>query len=434
MQKKQFYRFVIPSIGAMLVTGLYFVVDGIFVGRGVGIGGLAAVNIAVPFVSILVAVSMMLTMGGAAITSIFFGKGEREKGNNTFNTTMCMILIFASFMTIMSVLMPEGIAKLFGANDLLLSDTADYIRYYVTFGIFFCSAMALSAFVRNDGNPKLAFWGMIVGAVSNIFLDWLFIFPLQMGVMGAAIASGLGQLFSCLVLSTHFIRKKGVLRFSIPIKETGLVLHIIKTGTPEFVTQMSQPVIILCYNFIILRTFGEMGISAFSVISYLLMVIVGLFIGLAQGIQPLISRSRGEGNLEMEQYFLKKGLSLSILLSVIVYGIMLLFGKNIISIFNTDPELIQLAYACITVYGICFIFAAVNMVYTTYYLAIKMTRPALIIAILRSFIVNVICIFLLPAIFGDSAIWIGIVVAEFIVMIVTLFIEKQKLYQQKCAV
>lgn len=426
MDKKQFYKFVIPSIGGMLVTALYFVIDGIFVGRGVGTEALASVNMAVPFISILTAVTMMLTMGGATIASIHFGKGENEKANNTFNTSILLILGFSLFMTIISLLFPTQIAKALGASDLLLQDTATYLRYYVLFGIFFCGSMSLSAFVRNDGNPALAFWGMMVGAISNVFLDWLFIFPLEMGVMGAAIASGLGQVLSCAVLSIHFIRKKGVFRLEKPKKQVNLIKQIIKIGVPEFVTQMSQPVIILCYNFIVLDAFGEIGVSAFSVISYLLIVILAVFMGLAQGIQPLISRCRGEGKQELEKYFLQKGLRLNVVLSLGVYLIMVFFGKPVISIFNTDPELIKIAYNCILIYGINFMFASVNIIYTTYFLAIKMTKQAVIIAVLRSFIVNTICIFALPAIFGINAIWTGVIVAEVIVMIITIVLAKRK--------
>lgn len=424
--KKQFYRFVIPSIGSMLVTGLYFVVDGIFVGRGVGTSGLAAVNIAVPFISLLTAVSMMITMGGATLTSISFGKGENKKANNYFNTSLLLVLLFSLGMTAISILFPKQLAKFLGASDMLMEGTATYLKYYVIFGIFFCGSATLSAFVRNDGNPQLAFWGMIVGAISNVFLDWLFIFPLQMGIKGAAIASGLGQILACIVLSTHFIVKKGVLKIAVPVREKGVITQIIKVGTPEFVTQMSQPVTILCYNIIVLNAFGEIGVSAFSVISYLIVVILAVFIGLAQGIQPLLSRSIGEGNKEKEKFFHQKGLRLNILLSCIVYMIMLIFGKAVISIFNNDAELIKIAYNCIVIYGISFIFASVNIVYTTYNLATKNTKAAMMIAVLRSFICNSLFIFLMPALFGKNAVWTGMIVAELIVMIIAIIQSKNK--------
>lgn len=421
---KKFYQYVIPSIGSMLVTGLYFVVDGIFVGRGVGTDGLASVNFAVPFISILTAITMMITMGGATLTSISFGKGDTKKANNSFNTSLFMVIIFAFLMSVVSVLFPKQIARTLGASDLLLDGTAIYIKYYVLFGIFFCGAMILSAFVRNDGNPKLAFWGMIVGAFSNVFLDWLFIFPLEMGIKGAAIASGLGQVLACMVLSTHFIFRKGVLRLELIQLERSIIYQIIKVGIPEFVTQMSQPVTMFCYNLLVLKLFGEIGVSAFSVISYLLVIILAVFIGLAQGIQPLLSHSCGEGNIQKEQFFFHKGMRLNILLSIAVYALMILFGKRIIGIFNPDKELIRLAYQCIIVYGISFVFAAVNIVYTTYYLATKRTKTALKIAVYRSFLANVVFIFLIPSIFGPVWIWSGIIAAEFVVMMLAIFLGR----------
>ena len=357
---QQFYKFVIPSIGAMVVTGLYFVVDGIFVGRGVGADGLAAVNLALPFVSLLTAVTMMITMGGATLTSICFGKGEKEKANNHFNFSMLLIVFFALFLSVSSLLFSDQIASALGATDTLLENTSNYIKYYVSFGVFFSGSMALSAFIRNDGNPKLAFWGMIVGAVSNIFLDWLFIFPLNLGVTGAAIASGLGQVFACLTLSLHFVNKKGVLKIAKPIKQKGIIREITNVGLPEFITQMSQPISILAYNTLVLKFYGEIGVSAFAVISYILVVVIGVFIGLAQGIQPLISQSFGEENTEKQNFFLKKGLTLNVALSISVYLIMVVFGKNIISVFSADPALINIAYSCIIVYGLSFVFASIK--------------------------------------------------------------------------
>ena len=417
---KQFYKFVITSIGAMVVTGLYVVVDGIFVGRGVGSNGLAAVNLAIPFVSILTSVTMMITMGGATLTSICFGKGENPKANNYFNFSMWIVMLFALSLTIISVLFSYQIAKALGASDILLQGTADYIKYYVMFGIFFAGSMALAVFVRNDGNPKLAFWGMIVGAVSNVFLDWLFIFPLQLGVVGAAVASGLGQVLACLTLSLHFIKKKGVLKIAKPIRQKRIIKEISSVGFPEFITQMSQAVTILAYNTVVLHFYGEIGISAFSVISYILVIVVAVFIGLAQGIQPLISQSYGENNETKQNYFFKKGLQLNLTLSVVVYIMMFIFGKNIISIFSSDQALIEIAYECIKVYGLSFLFASVNIVYTTYFLATKKTKKAIFIAVCRSFIFNSIFIFVMPLLFGKDFIWSGMIVAELVVMIIVI--------------
>lgn len=407
------------------MTGLYFVVDGIFLGRGVGSSGLGAVNLAVPFICILTAVAMMIAMGGSTITSVFIGRGNNQKALHSFMNSIFLVLIFSGSMTVFSFLFSDQIAAFLGASEELVSLTSDYLRYYILFGIFFCMAMVLAAFVRNDGSPKLGFVGMAAGALSNVFLDWLFIFIFHMVIHGAAIASGLGQVISCMIMLPHFIHGKGKLKLKLLPMKKYYISEILKRGIPELITQMSQPITIFCYNLIVIRCLGNIGVSAFSVVCYLLTLVFSVFIGVSDGIQPLITRSIGEGKKDLEQYFFKKGIALNFLLAFFLYAVMLLFGKPVIHIFNREPALVKLAGESLSVYGISFLFAAVNMVFTAYHLASKRTAKALAIASLRSFIVNVACIFLLPALFGRQALWTGIIAAECAVTVIAVLMLKK---------
>lgn len=432
MHKNKFYQFVIPSVCASMVTGLYFVVDGIFVGQGIGSSGLGAVNLAVPFICILTAVAMMIAMGGSTITSIFIGQGNDQKALHSFMNSIFLVLIFSGFMTVFSFLFSDKIAVFLGARKNLLSLTSDYLRYYILFGIFFCMAMVLAAFVRNDGNPKLGLAGMAAGALSNVFLDWLFIFVFHMGIHGAAIASGLGQVISCAIMLPHFIHGKGRLKLKLLPMEKYYIFEIVKRGIPELITQMSQPITIFCYNLIVIRYLGNIGVSAFSVVCYLLTLVFCIFIGVSDGIQPLISRSVGEGKKDLEQYFFKKGIAVNFFLAFSLYAVLLLFGKPVIHIFNREPALVRLASESLSVYGISFLFAAVNMIFTTYHLASKRTSKALTIASLRSFVINVAFIFLLPALFGRQALWTGIIAAELTVTIIAVLMKKSPAKSETC--
>lgn len=430
--RKTFYHFVIPSLGSSMITALYFVVDGIFVGRGVGTNALAAVNLSLPVIILIISITMMLTMGGATLTSISIGEKDPAAANQSFRTTISMVVVFAVLISVLCAAFPKTVATISGANEVLLEDTSTYIRYYCLFGVFYCFAMCLSVFVRNDNNPRLALWGMVTGACTNIFLDWLFIFPLQMGLMGAAIASGIGQAISCLLLMTHFFRKKGILRFGWFQLSGRLCLQVARRGIPEFFTQMSQTVTIFIYNILALRYLGEMGVAAYAVVCYLLEIIIASFIGVSQGIQPLISYSYGEKNHQRERYFFRQGLFFNTALALAVYLIMVVLGRPIISIFNPDPELIRLAYSSILVYGVSFAFAAINIVFTTYYLATKRTGRSIMIAAGRSFVLNSICIFAMPAIFGPQALWSGIIVAEFVLAAICLLTRpKNQLTKQQ---
>ena len=417
-RSRNFYAYVIPSIGSMLVTSLYVVVDGIFVGQGIGVDALAAINIAGPYIMAIIAVSMMITVGGATMVGISLGQKKVDQANRFFMTSMKLIIGLSLFVTVLSFAFPTQIARLFGASDLLVADTATYLKYFVLFGVFFCSAMALAAFVRNDGDPKLAFWGMISGGIANIFLDWLFIFPLHLGIVGPAIASGLGQTLSCLVLLTHFWRKKGVLHAGKQEFSGADVQEIVKRGTPEFMNQLFQPITVLCYNLLALHFYGEIGVAAFSVVYYVLTITVSVFIGLSQGVQPLMSRSFGEENREDERYYFLKGLGLNFLLALVVYVAMFIFGKPVITLFNSDADLVRIGYDCIRIYGLSFMLTAINIVAITYFTSTKRTAKAFTISALRCLVFIPASVFALPALWGEGAVWTGIILAEALSLVI----------------
>ena len=203
MDAKTLCRYIFPAVGGLFATYLYNVVDGIFVGHGVGTAALGAVNIGVPFITFVVAVAAMFPMGGATVAAIRMGRGDREGANQAFLTALGLTLAASLLLMAVGMVFAQQIVDLSGARQLsegMRAMSRDYLFYYSAFSVPMLLSTCLSVFVRNDGSPALAFWGMCAGAAANIFLDWLFIFPLQMGVVGAAVASGLGQVLSVLVL------------------------------------------------------------------------------------------------------------------------------------------------------------------------------------------------------------------------------------------
>jgi len=415
---RTFCRYVFPAMGSSMITALYFVVDGIFIGQGINEIALAAVNLALPVIILIIAITMMMTMGGATLTSISLGEKDPASANRSFGMTCLLVMIFSVIAALICALFPEAIALISGASEITLADTATYIRWYCIFLIFYCMAMCLSVFVRNDDDPNLAMWAMTAGALANIFLDWLFIFPLQWGLVGAAVASGLGQALSCGLLLIHFVRKKGQLRLNLPLREKAawrLSGQICRRGLPEFFTQMSQTVTIFCYNILTMRYLHEMGVAAFGIMCYLAEIFIAIFIGVSEGIQPLISYNYGAGNKEKQRFFFRGGLLVNVGLAILIYVLMLAFGPAVISIFNDNPQLIALTYDCVKVYAISFIPAAINIVFTIRFLAIKRTGVSLLISGTRSFVLNTALIFLIPALLDGGMLYTGIIAAEVLV-------------------
>ena len=431
---KQLCSYIFPAVGNLFVTYLYNVMDGIFVGQGVGSAALGAVNIGVPFITFAVAIVAMFPMGGATIIAIRMGRDDKDGANNAFMTALTLTVLTAVILTVVGTVFSQQIVDLSGARKLgeeMRRMSADYLFYYSAFSLPMLMSNCLSVFVRNDGSPTLSFVGMCAGAVSNIFLDWLFIFPLQMGVIGAAVASGLGQIVSLLVLLSHFIRKHGNLRIRRFTIQPVLIRKICKRGAPEAVTQLTTPVTALCYNLVLAGLVGDIGVSTYSVLSFIYSLANAVLSGVAQGLQPLWGNSYGKQDTkEINDYF-RFGMAINLVLSVLVSAGLILFDEPAIRIFSQDIELIKAASKALPVFALSFIPMALNLIYTSLLYSTKRTRQSDIIAICRGIIIKAIAIFCIPVLLGTKTIWAAPFVAEMITFAIAVVLtRKTKLIYQ----
>ncbi|MCC8165740.1 MAG: MATE family efflux transporter [Planctomycetes bacterium] len=422
---KEIGRYVIPSVSSMVVTFAYAVVDGMFVGRGVGANALAAVNIALPFNIFLLAAAYLIITGAATVFAIRTGRGDRAGANTVFNASGVLVIAVSALFAAIGVFWPERIAILSGASEALMENTVTYLRYYCMFSVIWTLSTWLAVFVRNDGRPSLAFWGMVAGAIANIFLDWLFVFPLQMGVKGAAVASGLGQVLSFAILATHLIGNRGVLRVRLLKPSLALVGKIVKRGVPEMITQLYHPLTVFCYNLVIIRTVGEDGIAAFSIITYIAAMFIGIFSGVSQGIQPLLGQSFGRNEHRNVTFYFRAGLVLNVVLSFSLYLAMVFGGGWLYGFFTTDPGLISLAEMIWKYNALAFVFASVNIVFTTYFFSTKQTPSAVVTAGCRGLLFNTICIFTFPLLFPADYVWFAIVASEVATIAIAMWMKNR---------
>lgn len=418
---------IFPALGGLFVTYLYNVVDGIFVGRGVGSAALGAVNIAVPFITFVVALAAMFPMGGATVVAIRMGRGDKEGANNAFMTAFSVTLLVSVVLMTVGMVFSRQIVDLSGAKKLSAQMREMSVQY-----LFFCSAFSipmlmgicLSVFVRNDGSPTLSFVGMCAGAAANIFLDWLFIFPFKMGIIGAAIASGLGQVLTVLVLLTHFLHRKGDLRIKSFKISCALVAKVCKRGVPEAVTQLTTPFTALCYNLMLARLVGDIGVSTFSVLSFIYSLANAVFSGVAQGLQPLWGQCYGRKDTDGIKWYFHSGLIINAVLSVLTYGGLFFFDFPVICIFNKEPELIGTASAALPLFALSFIPMALNLIYTAYFFSTKRTVTADAVAVSRGVAVKALMIFCIPLIFGAEAIWIAPFMTEVLTLAGTIVLNR----------
>ena len=424
---KSLCRYIFPAMGGLFVTYLYNVVDGIFVGRGVGSAALGAVNIGVPFITFAVAIAAMFPMGGGTVVAIRMGREDKEGANHAFMTAFLLTVLASLLLTLIGMAFSRQIVDLSGGQTLshtMRDMAADYLFYYCAFSVPMLMSTCLSVFVRNDGSPALSFVGMCVGAGANIFLDWLFIFPMKMGVVGAAIASGLGQVFSVAVLLSHFVRKRGSLRFRRFPVSGALIGKICKRGVPEAASQLTTPVTALCYNLMLARLVGDIGVSTFSVLSFIYSLVNAILSGTAQGLQPLWGLCYGERDTDRMNLYFRWGIRINAILSVVIYGLLFLFAEPVIRIFNRDPELVQNASAALSLFGLSFIPMALNLIYTAFLYSTKRTLQADAISLSRGVVLKAAAIFCMPVLFGIDVIWLAPFAAELLTLVLALVLSR----------
>ena len=424
---KSLFGYIVPALGGLFVTYLYNVVDGIFVGQGVGSAALGAVNIGVPFITFVVAIAAMFPMGGATVVAIRMGREDKEGANHAFMTALSLTALLSVLLMAVGMVFSQQIVDLSGARKLsaeMREMSTQYLFYYSAFSIPMLMSTCLSVFVRNDGSPTLSFVGMCVGAVSNIFLDWLFIFPFDMGVIGAAVASGLGQILSVLVLFSHFVRKKGTLRIRAFKIDLSLIKKICKRGVPEAVTQLTTPVTAFCYNLMLASLVGDIGISTYSIMSFIYSLANAILSGVAQGLQPLWGQCYGKQDTEGIDWYFRCGMIINSILSVLIYSLLFLFDKPVICIFNRDVELVRTASAVLPLFSLSFVPMGLNLIYTAFLFSTKRTGAANAIAISRGGIVKALAIFCIPVLFGSDAIWFAPLVAEIVTLMLAIGLRK----------
>ncbi|CEI72891.1 MULTISPECIES: MATE family efflux transporter [Romboutsia] len=408
----EFLKYAIPSAFAMLVSALYTIIDGIFVGQGVGDNALAAVNIVLPFTVMLVGIANMMAVGGGALISKNIGAKNIEKAVNIFRQVCKFLLIVTVFISLVCVIFAKPIVKMLGATEALETLAVDYLKYYAIFCIPNLVGLALNSFVRNDGKPKLAMYSIIAGAITNIILDYVFIFPFGLGIKGAAIATGLGQIVTVAIMLPHFIQKKGCLTFGKVKIEKEVISDLLKIGFPSFLSQISFSFIVLVHNLTLVNVMGEIGVSAYSILNYIGTNIYMVLFGLTLGAQPLISYNFGRKDKDKVLKYYKINSMASIVTTAVFVVICYVFGKQIIGIFTNDKQILEIAYFAVKLGTLSYFMVGLNIGTIVFYQAIEMPKLSTLICLFRSVIFLPISLFVLSKVFGADGIWAGTLVSE----------------------
>ena len=421
---KKLLKLVLPSVLSQVCMFLFTIVDGIFVGNGVGATALGAVNIVLPYILILLALYMLVAVGGATVTAIRFGRGDKEGANLAFLHAFAAIFAVSVMLTVVGVCFTRQLGYLLGANEAYIDYVTDYTFWYSVFIIPAGLSILLQFFGRNDGASMLVMVSTAVCSALNIFLDWLFVFPMQMALKGAAIATGISQTVGFLMLLSHFVLKKGDLRIRRFRPDAKLFRKILMRGAPESIAQFASPVSILCLNYVMLRMIGEIAVNAFSVIGYIASFSVAVFYGVSEGAQPLIGNAYGEKNESDLKFYFRVSLLIAFVGSLLLYLLFLIVSPNICRLFGLDAETLAFAVQKLPKYAINFVFMSLNTILSAYLYSTKRTGAAVTLNLLRSFVFTVSVILILPALFGAELIWYTAAVYEALSLLAALLLVR----------
>lgn len=423
-RKKVIFQNVGPAILSNACVFLFSVVDGIFVGNGAGSQALGAVNLALPFVLLAQALNAMASIGGVTITAIRFGRDDKERAQNAFMHSFTLNLTVGIFITLCGSAFTGIVCGLLGASAGYLPLVKEYVFWYALFAIPNALSLNLQSFCRNDGSPGLVAVTNVISSGLNIFLDWLFVFPMQMGVMGAAVATGISQTVGLLVILTHYVLKKGNLRIRRYKPQGKLFQKIVFRGLPEAIAQFSTPVTTLCMNRTLMAAFGDIGINAFAIISYLSSFTMSVFFGASEGMQPLFGQAYGaKRDDDLKQYY-RAGQFISVTGSAFCVAIYVIFPHSLCKLFGADGE--TLAFTVTHMWEYCwgFIVGSVNTMMSAYFYSTKRSGQAIALNMIRSLVMNSLIITILPKIFGSAVVWHTFGIYEVFVLMIAVVLKK----------
>ena len=412
---RDFARYTILSVLGTLGVSCYILADTFFVSKGLGTNGLTALNLAIPVYNFIHGAGLMLGMGGATRFSVCKSQGKCGEVNRIYTNTVYLALLFSAAFALTGLFFSNQLAIILGADTSILEMTDTYLRWLLLFAPAFILNDVLLCFVRNDESPQLPMIAMLIGSFSNIVLDYIFIFPMQMGIFGAIFATGLSPVISIIMLLPHWLRKKNTFHFVKTKVKAHIVKQDLSLGFPSLIAQLSSGIVMITFNAIILKLEGNTGVAAYSVIANISLVIVAIYTGIAQGVQPIISTFYGVGNDKQARMVLWYAMVTMLIVSCAVYLLIFVFAQPITAVFNSenDGELQRIAVIGLKLYFVSVVFVGYNIILATFFTSVEKAFPAHILSILRGLILIIPMAFLMSALWGMTGVWFTYPITEF---------------------
>ena len=428
--KKQFAKYVSLNILGMVGMSCYIIADSFFIAKAEGANGLTALNLVLPLYNLIFAIGSMVGVGSAIRYSVLKTRGDSSADSYLFNALFFTAVLGLVF-TFVGIFAPEKLLTLLGADSTIVETGRDYTRIFMCFGPIFMWNCVANAYVRNDGAPTVAMIATLSSSLFNIVFDYVLMFPLKMGMKGAALATVLSPVLGITICSFHLFSKRSNVKIKPCVPSIKRLISSCQVGIPAFVGEMSSGVITLVFNYVLLSLAGNIVVAAYGVVANVSLVTLAVFNGIAQGSQPLISRNHGAERHSDVNSLKKLSLIVALVMGIILYAVMYFATDPIVAVFNSEhnAQLAEYANTGVKLYFIGVLFAGLNIVGSSFFSAVEKAKEAAVISVLRGFVLVALFVLILPKTLGVNGVWLSYPAGEFstmLVMIVMFLLTNKK--------
>lgn len=412
--KYDFIRFVSSTVASLMVFSLYSMVDGLMVALGVNEYAMSAVNLAIPYTNALFSIAITFAVGSSTLIAFYLAQKKQREANALFSQNFVVLLCIGTILTLFTFTFMEPFACLLGADEYTLPYVMDYLRGLVPFSVCFLISYNLEVLVKTDGFPRFAMFTVITGCLANCVMDYIAIFWLGLGAFGAAAATGLSQLLTCILYFIHFFGKSCTFRLQKFKFEPHIYKRLIPIGFADGITELCTGLMIFLFNRTVLRCIGTDGVVTYTVIAYVNTLVINIMVGISQGSQPLISYHYGKGESRQSLTFLRYGLTAVCVIAPLTFVGLYLFAPQIVSTYlsHASNRLIQDSIQAFRHYSISYLIVGWNIVIGGFMTAIERPLPSISISVGRGFALQSLILLCLAALFGGTALWYTPIISE----------------------
>ena len=420
MVEKKLRRYIIPNILAMTGTSCYVLADTFFISRAQGADGITALNLSLPVYGLMFAVGSMIGIGSATRYSLRKALGAPD-ADAYFSGSVFWTLLASLPFVAAGIWFPDAVLRWMGADDVILGVGLTYLRIALCFAPCFLMNYTFTAFVRNDGAPNVAMAATLTSGIFNIVFDYILMFPLGMGMPGAALATGLSPIVSMLICSFHFLSPKNSIRLERRVPSLRRLGQACSLGVVAFVGEMSSGITTMVFNFILLDLAGNIAVAAYGVVANAALVGTALLNGVSQGLQPYASEMHGKGDRDAERRIFRHSTQIALGIAAVVIALVWVLTKPLVGAFNSEGSAQLAAYANtgMRLYFVGFLGAALNVVRAGFYSATGRGWESSVIAVLRGVLAIAVFAFVLSRAFGITGVWLAFPASEAFTWLVT---------------